>query len=83
MQLLLEGYGLQTISVGFKMSYTHQRQGDTVKVEIKDFTRRLIYRSKFNIRDKNAILALLKILETYSGFSIAEIVKDKLKKDWF
>ena len=64
------------------MKYQHQRQGDTVKVEIKDFTRRLIYRSKFNIKDKNAILALLQIIETYSGFSVAEIIKSKLESGW-
>ena len=61
-----------------KMQYLHRKQGDIVVVEIKDSTRRIIYRTKFNIKDKNAILAFLQILENYSGFSIIELIKQKL-----
>jgi len=64
------------------MEYKQQRQGDTVKVEIKDFTRRLIYRNKFNIRDKNALINLLQVLETYSNFTIIELIKMKMKSNW-
>jgi len=64
------------------MEYKQQRQGDTVKVEIKDFTRRLIYRNKFNIRDKNALINLLQVLETYSDFTIIELIKMKMKSNW-
>jgi len=64
------------------VEYKQQRQGDTVKVEIKDYTRRLIYRNKFNIRDKNALINLLQMLETYSGFTIIELIKMKIKSNW-
>ncbi len=64
-----------------KMEYAHSREGDTVKVEIKDSTRRTIYRTKFNIRDRKAIIAFLQVLENYSSFSITSLVKEKLKMD--
>ena len=67
-----------------KMEYLHRRSGDFVEVKIKDSTRRTVYRSKFNISDKSAILQLLGILEKYSGFSIYQLVQQKLKiGDWF
>lgn len=54
------------------------RRGLIVKAEIKDETYRKIYKYEFNIKDKNAILNFLKILEQYSGFSIMQLIKDKL-----
>jgi len=63
--------------------YTHSRRGDLVKVEIRDESYNLIYKNKFNIRDKNAILSLLSILETYSGFTIRSLIGEKLKEEWF
>lgn len=66
------------------MRYQHTRQGDIVKIEIRDFTRAIIYRNKFNIRDKNAIINLLKVLENYSGFSMYTLVKEKLGvEEWW
>lgn len=62
-----------------KLQYSHQRWSDTVKVEIKDFNRNTSYRTKFNINDKNAILNFLQILENYSGFSIAQLINEKMK----
>ena len=61
------------------MQYSHSRTGDTVKIEIKDFTRRTIYKCKFNITDKNAIIYLIKAIEKYSGFSVLDIIEEKLK----
>lgn len=67
-----------------KLEYSHQRWGDTVKVEIKDQTRHVLYSNKFNINDKNAILSFLQVLENYSGFSVLEIINEKLKLgEWF
>jgi hypothetical protein len=65
--------------MGKPMQYSHSRTGDTVKIEIKDFTRRTIYKSKFNITDKNAIIYLIKAIEKYSGFSVLGIIEEKLK----
>ena len=67
-----------------KLTYTHSREGIIVKVEIKDETYRTIYKTKFNIRDKNAILNHLRVLEEMSGFNVVEIIKQKLKiGEWF
>lgn len=62
-----------------KMEYLHRKDGDLVEVRIKDETRKTIYKNRFNARDKNAILRLLEILEKYSGYSINEIIQDRLK----
>jgi hypothetical protein len=62
-----------------KMEYLHRREGDLVKVEIRDETRRMIYRNKFNINDKVAIINFLQVLESYSKFNIAELIREKLR----
>ena len=68
----------------FESKYTHTRTGDIVKIEIRDFTRRIIYRKRFNVKDKNAIMQVLSVLEGYSGYSIAGLIREKLKiGDWF
>jgi len=61
----------------------HYREGDFVRVEIRDHSFRIIYKNKFNIQDKKAILNLLGVLEKFSGFSINEIIKMKLDTEWF
>lgn len=63
----------------FYNEYSHRREGDIIKVEIKDQTRRTIYKCKFNINDKNSILYLMKAIEKYSGFSVLNIIEEKLK----
>lgn len=62
-----------------KYHYSHCREGELVKVEIKDSTYKLVYRNTFNCKDKNAILTFLKTLEKFSGFSIYGIIQEKLK----
>jgi len=64
-----------------KYQYSHRREGDLVKIEIRDSTRRIIDRTKFNIKDKNSFLSALIMLEKYSGFSIPEIIREKMKTD--
>lgn len=67
-----------------KSEYRHYREGDTIKVEIRDQTYRIIYKCKFNISNKKSLIQLLGILEKFSGFSITEIVREKLKiGEWF
>lgn len=61
-----------------KLQYQHNRQGDIVKIEIKDFTRAVIYRNKFNIRDKNAMINFLKVLENYSEISMYDLIREKM-----
>jgi len=64
--------------------YKHYRSGDIIKIEIRDMTYRVVYRKKFNINDKNAILNLLVTLEKYSGFSILELIKERMNiGEWF
>lgn len=63
----------------YPYKYIHLREGDIVKIEIRDQTYRIIYRRTFNIKDKNAILSLIKILEDYSGFSVYQLIRQKLK----
>ena len=64
--------------------YSHNRSGDIVRIEITDFTRRIIYKNKFNIKDKNAIFSLLTILEKFSGISIPKLIREKMKVgEWF
>ena len=62
-----------------KLEYSHTRWGDIVKVEIRDKNRTIMYRNKFNINDKKAILSFLEVLENYSGFSVTEIMSERLK----
>jgi len=62
-----------------KLSYSHSTKGDLVKIEIRDESYKVIYRTKFNMKDKNAMLNHLKVLEEYSGFSVAGIIRDNLK----
>lgn len=64
-----------------RTEYSHRQEGDILKVRIEDFSRRTIYKNKINIRDKNAILNFLCILEKFSGLSINQILKEKLKID--
>lgn len=61
------------------VQYSHFREGDIVKVEIKDNTYRVLYKNTFNVKDKNGIFALLKSLEKFSGLSIYQIIQEKLK----
>jgi len=61
----------------------HHREGDFVKIEIRDCYYKIIYKNKFNIQDKNAILNLLSVLEKFSGFSVQELIKKKLETEWF
>jgi len=65
------------------LKYIHTRRGEFVKVEIRDETYNIVYRNKFEIKNKNAIISLLSILETYSGFAIRDLIREKLKEDWF
>ena len=61
-----------------------ERNGDMIKIEIRDSTYRVIYRGQFNIRDKNSILSLLAMLEKFSGLSIVELIKLKLDlREWW
>jgi len=62
-----------------KMEYSHRKEGDVVNVEIRDQTRRVLYRNKFNIKDKNAIISFLQVLEKYSNFSIIDLIKKKME----
>ena len=67
-----------------KFKYTHRRSGDVIEVKVTDFTRRTIYKSKFNVKDKNSILNLLSVLEKFSGFSINQLIREKLNiGEWF
>jgi len=66
------------------MEYSHRKEGDVVNVEIRDQTRRVLYRNKFNIKDKNAIISFLQVLEKYSNFSIIDLIKKKMEiGDWW
>ena len=66
------------------MEYSHRKEGDIVDVQIRDQTRRVLYRNKFNIKDKNAIISFLQVLEKYSNFSIIDLIQQKMKLgDWW
>ena len=62
-----------------KMRYSHYLTGSIVKVEIRDETRRIIYRAKFDIKNKEALLNVIKTLESYSGFYIIDLIYEKMK----
>lgn len=68
-----------------KLQYSHTRWGDTLKVEIRDQNRTLLYKNKLNIHDKKSILSLLDILEKYGNFNIIEIIeaKTELGRGWW
>lgn len=59
-----------------KYSYKHFQSGHTLKVEIRDETRRLEYRNKINLNDSKAKEEFLIVLQKY-GFSIYDIIKDQ------
>lgn len=57
---------------------------DIVCVEIKDGSRRVLYKNKFIVSDKRAMLAFLTIIEKFGGYSIYQLIKDKVRiGDWF
>jgi len=60
------------------INYMHYRVGDIIKVEIRDSTYRVIYKRRFRLNDKKAIIQLLEILEKFGNFSIAELMKERL-----
>ena len=62
-----------------KDEYTCRREGEIIKIEIRDGTRKILYRTKFNAQDKNALIMLLGVLEKYSGFSVYALIQEKLK----
>jgi len=63
--------------------YKHRQKGVIIKAEIRDETYRIIYRTKFNITDKEALLTHLQALESFSPFSIIQLLKEKLRiGDW-
>jgi len=64
-----------------KYKYSHCKEGELIKVEIKDSTYKLVYRNTFNCKDKNSIFNLLKTLEKFTGFSIYNLIQEKLKAD--
>jgi len=66
-----------------EMKFSYNRRGDNVKVEIRDETYRLLYRSKFNIVDENAIYDLMKAIEGMGGVSINNLIKRKNKDKGF
>ena len=66
-----------------EMKFSYNRRGDNVKVEIRDETYRLLYRSKFNIVDENAIYDLMKAIEGMGGVSINRLIKRKNKDKGF
>ena len=66
-----------------EMKFSFNRKGDNVKVEIRDETYRLLYRSKFNIVDENAIYDLMKAIEGMGGVSINNLIKRKNKDKGF
>jgi len=66
-----------------EMKFSYNRRGDNVKVEIRDETYRLLYRSKFNIVDENAIYDLMKAIEGMGGVSINQIIKRKNSEKGF
>jgi hypothetical protein len=58
-----------------KMQNLHTTQGDTMKVEIKDITRRVIYRNKINLSDLTALRRFLSVLENQFGIPLRRILK--------
>ncbi len=66
-----------------KVSYNHTRVGDTVHVEIRDFTRRKLYKKIFNVNDRRALLDLLSAMEKYAEFSVYGVLKEKLKDGYW
>lgn len=65
------------------MQCSYSRNGSVAKIEIRGEDRRIEYRYEFNINDKKAILSVLIAIEKFSGFSINEIIKEKLKGEWW
>ena len=64
-------------------SYSHTRKGDTIKIEIRDEGMMVVYRNSFNLRDKNAMMKIISILEGFSGYQIIDIIKLKYESGWF
>jgi len=57
--------------------YTSHRNGDVVKIEIRDQTYKVLYRKKFNGNDMNAWWEVIQVSEKF-GFSVVELIKQKL-----
>ena len=58
-----------------------QKSGDIAKVEIRDYTYRLLHRRQYNLSDKNSVLNMLRDLIKYCGH-ILDIIKERLIDGW-
>ncbi len=67
----------------YNLKYLPSRRGDICKIEIRDQTYRILYKKKFNISDKQALVSALSAIEAFSGFSIQQVIRENLKLDWF
>jgi hypothetical protein len=68
--------------MGYKPSYNPQRKGDTVKIEIRDGSERILYKNKFSVNNEKEIYNFLKVIEKFSNLSISSIINNKLGLDW-
>jgi len=57
-----------------KMQSLHSEKGDTMRIEIKDFTRRIIYRNKINLSDMSSMRRFLSILENQFGIPLRKLI---------
>ena len=56
------------------------RSGETLKVEIRDTTYRVVHRGTYKLNSKKDLYALLSMLEKYMPFTINQIIN--WKNDW-
>ena len=59
--------------------YSNIREGDIIEVKIRDQNYRILYKNRFNINDKKEVMKLLGVLEKFGGFSVTELLREKLR----
>jgi len=65
--------------VGKKRVISIRRGDDTIKVEIRDATHRVLHRGTYRLNSKKDIYFMLSALEKFSGYTIRQIISDN---DW-
>lgn len=56
------------------------RNGITLKIEIKDATYRAVHRGSYRLNNKRDLFNLLSVLEKYSTYTISQVIN--WKNDW-
>jgi len=68
------------MSKNHKRTVNFNQDGDTLKLEIRDNTYRIMYRGTYKLNSKKDLYNLLTVLEKFTPYTINQIIN--WKNDW-